>query len=171
MNTTPKFVTIVCSVVVITTALWAVARAVADQPGVLTERDAFKAIESSILVAAVPIEHGGKPHLDAAAMIIALGYVDRESARKVLIRLSEVYLGEADAEALHSALTMQGKKVRSDVAIAQAMPVRCQALKGASASITATIENLHCLSQEEYSTFLKMVLDDIDAGRVVPYAL
>jgi hypothetical protein len=65
---------------------------------------------------------------------------------------------------------MQGKKLRSQLAKVRARQIDCQALKSADAAIAATIRSLHCLSQEEYSAFVGIVLDDIDAGRVVPYA-
>jgi len=141
----------------------------ADQSGILSEADAFKAIESSILVAATP--GAGASQLDAAAMIVALGYVDRKSARTVLVRLSQVYLGEANAEATHSALTMQGKKIRSSLTKALEGAVGCEALKEPTPAIANAIKSLHCVSKEEYSAFIRAVIGDIDAGRAVPYAL
>jgi hypothetical protein len=142
-----------------------------EAAGVLTENDAFKAIESSILVAAALDAQKAPPHLDAAAMIVALGYVNRLSARKTLVRLSQVYLGEATAEAVHSALTMQGKTIRSELERAKAGRVLCEALKQPSAAVMEYTKTLRCVNQEEYAAFLGAVLDDIDAGRVAPYAL
>jgi hypothetical protein len=106
---------------------------------------------------------------DAGGLIILLGEIDNDDARNLLVQLLEVYIGEANYEALSYSVVRQGKSIRKRLKDMLSMPVTCSLL-GIEYSPKKDSQ-LRCLTVEDRNRRINRLIDMIDKNVELQYVL
>jgi hypothetical protein len=104
---------------------------------------------------------------DPGGAILILGEIDSPEARSLLVQLTEVYVGAANAEALSYAVARQGRRIKTLLEKLLRQPVECEFLSVARDGQS----RLSCLSQGERDRRIRRLLEIIETGEEYSYAL
>jgi hypothetical protein len=133
-------------------------------------RFALESLRRSIIHGlSIPVEARRiDPPADPAGLILLLAEIDSKGARRLLVEMLELRMGEADAEALFSAVTSQGRAIEPMLRQALGQPVRCDIIRG-----TQKIQRtpLACSTPEERDRTVLHLIDLIEKGQKIEYVL
>lgn len=100
------------------------------------------------------------PPNDVSGLLIFLGSIDDDNARKLLVDLTSYYLGSATSEALQYSIVRHGEKILPNLTSFIDRPVKCikKALK-------------ECLSLKERNNLIRGLIGLIKSGDKLDYVL
>jgi hypothetical protein len=135
---------------------------------VATRKFAFDSLRRSIIHGlSVPVDARGIDlPADPAGLILLLGEMDSPDARRLLVGLIELRMAEADAEALFSAITYQGKEIEPALRGILGQPVRCRILDGTQETQRTP---LSCVSPDRRDAKATRMIDLIEKGERIEY--
>lgn len=124
------------------------------------------------LVFALLVSIYGEPQMrcvDPPGLIILLGEIDTEEARSTLCKLLELYIGSANGEALTYAVVRQGPKILDDLHRLSSEPAE-RSLKFRYYILPKSVQ-IKYLSDEERNRTIKWLIEIIESGKSIEYAL
>ena len=110
--------------------------------------------------------------VDPGGLIVLLADIDSVGARKILLQLTEVYIGEATGEALNYAVVKQDKAIEEDLRQLLEKDVECGLLKESHTYVrTYEVKKIRCKTRESRDRKIKWLLEMIEEGRELEYVL
>ena len=141
----------------------------ATDPDVVTDLG-YSALEFAILNSIRPPPH--EPPNDASGLISLLGNIDTDRSRRLLIRLTNYYIGSHPSEVLSYSITRQGRKILGDLKEEMKRPINCTALKPITETLKETqLPGPRCRAIGERDRAIKWYIELIEADEQVEFIL